>query len=175
MDKILLYASVALVIIGLVMVYSSSSLIARETCSSEFYYLYKHAIFLGAAILAGIFLVRLDLKRLAPYSVPLIFICILLLASVFAFREVNQAHRWIKVGPFNLQPSEVFKLAVIYYLAFSLSQKKRDISDWRQLLFPYAPLIGLGILLIIIEPGIGSALTITATVMIIFFLAGMRM
>jgi len=175
MDKILLYAAVFLVIIGLVTVYSASSLIARESFNSQFHFLYKQAIFLLLGILIALVVIRLDLKRLAPYSVPIVFICIALLAAVFAFPSRNDAHRWINIGPFTIQPSELFKLAIIYYLAFSLSQKKRNIEDWRQLVFPYAPLIGSGILLIIFEPGLGSALTITATVIVILFLAGMRL
>lgn len=175
MDKILLYAAVFLVIIGLVTVFSASSLIAKESFGSQFHFLYKQAIFLLLGILIALVVIRLDLKRLAPYSVPIVFVCIALLTAVFAFPSRNDAHRWINIGPFTLQPSEMFKLAIIYYLAFSLSQKKRNIEDWRQLVFPYAPLIGTGILLIIFEPGLGSALTITATVIIILFLAGMRL
>lgn len=175
MDKRLLYSAGALVIFGMVMVYSSSSVMAESRFGSNLFFLKRQFIWLILGSLAGYIVYKIDLKKLSAYSVPLLFLTIMLLAMVFLMPARNGSHRWLFIGPFSLQPSELFKLAVILYLAFSLSQKKRDITQWKQFLYPYGPFIAIGLALIILEPGLGSAITISLTVLIIFFLAGVRM
>ncbi len=175
MDKKLLYAALCLLVIGMVMIYSSSSVMAQSRFGSQIYFLQRQILWLGLALAAGWVITKVDLKKFAAYSVPLLLLSLIMLALVFLMPARNGSHRWIFLGPLTIQPSEIFKVLVIYYLAFSLSQKKRDIGDWKQILFPYAPLIGIGVILIILEPGLGSALTITLTVLTIFFLAGIRL
>jgi len=175
MDKKLLYSTVALIAIGMVMVYSSSSVLAENRFGSHFFFLKRQLMWLIIAAVAGWIVMKIDLKKYAAYSVPLILISLVMLAMVFFMPARNGSHRWLFIGPFTVQPSEIFKLLVIIYLAFSLSQKKRDITSLKQFLLPYAPLIGAGLILIILEPGLGSAMTITATVLVIFFLAGVRL
>ena len=175
MDRKLLYSTVALIAFGMVMIYSSSSVMAENRFGTHYFFLQRQFIWLIFSIVAGWIVTKLDLKKLAPYSVPLVFISLVLLVLVFVMPARNGSHRWLFLGPMTIQPSEVFKLAVIFYLAFSLSQKKRDITDFKQFMIPYAPLIGAGLVLIILEPGLGSALTISVTVLIVFFLAGVRL
>ncbi len=164
-----------MVLIGLVMVYSSSCVMADSRFGSQFYFLKRQIMWLLLALGVGYGIYRLDLKKLGVYSVPAMLGMLALLALVFVMPARNGSHRWLFIGRFSLQPSEIFKLIVLYYLAFSLSQKKRDISDFKQLLYPYAPLIGGGLLLIIFEPGLGSALTIGLSITVVFFLAGIRL
>ncbi|MCX6827321.1 MAG: putative lipid II flippase FtsW [candidate division Zixibacteria bacterium] len=175
MDKILFYCALILIVIGLVMVYSSSSVMAQSRFGSHLYFLQRQIIWLVIACLAAWGVLKLDLKKNAAYSVPLLFLTLLLLMVVFIMPARNGSHRWIFLGPLTIQPSEIFKMMIIYYLAFSLSQKKRELENLKQILLPYAPLIGAGLILIILEPGLGSALTITLTVLTIFFLAGIRL
>ncbi|HDL04611.1 MAG TPA: putative lipid II flippase FtsW [candidate division Zixibacteria bacterium] len=175
MDRKLLYSTVALIGIGMVMVYSSSSVMAENRFGSHFFFLKRQFVWLIMAGIAAWVVMKIDLKKYAAYSVPLIFISLALLALVFVMPARNGSHRWLFIGPFTIQPSEIFKLLVIVYLAFSLSQKKRDITNLKQFLLPYVPLIGAGLMLIILEPGLGSAMTITLTVLTIFFLAGVRL
>jgi cell division protein FtsW len=175
MDKKLLYSSLALLAVGMVMVYSSSSVIAQSRHGSQLFFLQRQLVWLVIALGAGWIVTKIDLKKYAAYSVPILFVAIAMLAAVFLMPARNGSHRWLLLGPLSVQPSEIFKLAVVFYLAFSLSQKRRDISDWRQAVFPYAPLIGSGLILIILEPGLGSALTTTLTVLTVFFLAGVRL
>ncbi len=79
------------------------------------------------------------------------------------------------LGIINVQPSELFKLVMIVYLSFSLSNPKRNIKELKQLLFPYLPLIGVGLLLILLEPDLGTTIVIALSAIGIFFLAGARM
>ncbi|MFH2035161.1 MAG: putative lipid II flippase FtsW [Candidatus Zixiibacteriota bacterium] len=175
MDRKLLYSTISLMVIGLVMVYSSSSVMAEGRFGSHLYFLKRQMIWLIAAGAAGWITTRIDLKKYATSSVVAVFISLGMLAMVFFMEARNGSHRWLFIGPLTIQPSELFRLAIIYYLAFSLSQEKRDITQFKQFLIPYVPLIGLGLILIILEPGLGSAITISATVIGIFFLAGMRL
>jgi len=175
MDRKLLYSTATLAVIGLVMVYSASSVMAESRFGSHLFFVTRQVIWLLGGLLLGALIIRLDLKKLAVYSVPVMFVCLAMLVLVFFMPARNGSHRWLFIGPFSLQPSEIFRLVVIIYLAFSLSQKKRDIRNWRQFLFPYMPLLAAGLLLIIFEPGLGSAMVISLTVLTVFFLAGIRL
>ncbi|RME21966.1 MAG: hypothetical protein D6800_11540 [Candidatus Zixiibacteriota bacterium] len=75
----------------------------------------------------------------------------------------------------TVQPSELFKFLVILYLAFSLSNPRRNIADLKQLIFPYVPVLGLGLLLILLEPDLGTVIVLSLTILGILFLAGVRL
>lgn len=174
MDRKLLYNTIALVAVGMVMIYSSSSVMAESKFGSNVYFLKRQFIWLILSFIAGWIVMKIDLKKYSAYSVPLIFVTLVMLVLVFFMPAVNGSHRWLFMGPFTVQPSEIFKLAVIIYLAFSLSQKDRNIKDLKRSLYPYAPLIGTGLVLIALEPGLGSTMIITLTILVVLFLAGMR-
>jgi len=174
MNRTLLYSALALVVIGLIMVYSSSSVMAESRFGSQFHFLKRQLLWLLVSLLAAAVIMKIDLKKYAVYSVPAILFTLVLLVGVFFMPARNGSHRWLFIGPFSFQPSELYKLVVLFFLAFSLSQKKRDIANLRQLMMPYVPILGIGLLLIIMEPGLGSALTIALTVITVFFLAGVR-
>jgi len=157
------------------MIYSTSSIIAESRFGSHLYFFRQQLLWALLSVLLVVVISRLDLKRVAVYSVPALLLTLVALALVFLMPARNDAHRWLMLGPLTFQPSEVFKFVLVIYLAFSLSNRKRDIADLRQLLIPYAPLVGIGLLLILIEPDLGSTVVIFATVLGIFFLAGARM
>jgi len=73
-----------------------------------------------------------------------------------------------------VQPSELFKFVAIVYLAFSLANPRRNLSLVRQIVLPYVPFVGVGLLLILMEPDLGSAVVTSITALLIFFLAGVR-
>ncbi|MEA3296680.1 MAG: FtsW/RodA/SpoVE family cell cycle protein, partial [candidate division Zixibacteria bacterium] len=125
-------------------------------------------------VLVGV-ISKVDLMRLGVYSVPMLFLTLLALALVFLMPARNDAQRWLIIGPLTVQPSEAFKFVMIFFLAFSLSNPGRDITNLRQLLFPYVPVIGTGLILILLEPDLGSVLVIFTTAIGVFFLAGARL
>ncbi len=157
------------------MIYSSSSVMAESRFDGQLFFIKRQIMWLIIGLAASVVILKADLKKLSVYSVPVLFAMIVLLAAVFVMPARNGSHRWIFLGPFSLQPSELFKLVVIFYLAFSLSKRNKEIATWKEFLIPYAPLIGSGLLLIIFEPGLGSAIVISLTVLVIFFLSGLRM
>jgi cell division protein FtsW len=174
MDRKLLYSTIILALLGMIMVYSASSVVATSRFGSQLYFIKKQLIWLILGLMLAWVTVKIDLKKLAVYSVPLLLITLVMLALVFQMPPRNGSHRWLFFGPFSIQPSEIYKLAVIIYLAFSLSKAKKNIWSWKQLIFPYGPLIVSALLLIIMQPGLGSAIVITLTVLAMFYLAGVR-
>src|ERR1035441_10543845 len=76
----------------------------------------------------------------------------LLLIAVFLFRDSHNTHRWIKLGGFSLQPSELAKPAIIFYLAYFRESRWQQITDWKNVLLPAAAPVILFALLIVKEP-----------------------
>ncbi len=174
-DERLLLVYVILVAIGLIMVYSTSSIMAEGRYGSHLFF-FKHQLIWAAVSVVAMFVVsRVDLQRLSVYSAPALLMVLVLLSLVFLMPARNGSHRWLMIGPFTGQPSELFKFTMILYLAFSLANQKRNLADLRQLLFPYVPIIGLGLLLVVLEPDLGTTIVIFLTALGMFFLAGARM
>lgn len=173
-DEILLIAWLMTLVLGLIMIYSASSIIAESRFGSNLHFFKSQLVWTVLAIGAALLVNRIDLQRWAVYSVPALFVTLGLLCLVFLMPSRNDAQRWLMVGPLSMQPSEFFKFLVIVYLAFSLSNPKRDITDIRQLLMPYMPLIGGGLMLILLQPNLGTVMVISATVLGILYLAGAR-
>jgi cell division protein FtsW len=174
-DERLLVAYVVLLLIGLTMMYSASSILAESRFGSHMYFFRQQAVWALLSIACIWVLSRLDLQRLAVYSAPALLFTMLLLSLVFLMPARNGSHRWLFLGPLTIQPSEMFKFFTIVYLAFSLSNPKRNLGDWRQILFPYAPILGLGVLLIILEPDLGAVVVLAFSAIGMFFLAGARL
>jgi cell division protein FtsW len=174
-DEKLLFVYLITMAVGLVMIYSASSILAESRFGSQWYFFRQQLMWAVLALVAILVIVRLDLKRLAPYSAPALLLTLLLLSLVFLMPARNQSQRWLMLGPMTFQPSELFKFLMIIYLAFSLANPKRNLADLRQVIFPYVPIIGLGLLLILMEPDLGTVIVISITAVGLLFLAGIRM
>lgn len=174
-DEPLLFAYLTMLLIGVVMVYSSSSILAASRFGSHLYF-FKQQFIWGLMSVGTIFvLCRLNLQRLAVYSAPALLVTLVLLALVFVMPARNGSHRWLMLGPLTLQPSELFRFLLIVYLAFSLSNPRRDITQWKDLLIPYVPILAVGFGLIMLEPDLGTTAVLVITAAGIFFLAGARL
>lgn len=174
LDETLLFGYLLTLVVGLIMVYSASSILAESRFGSHLYFFRQQLLW---AILSGVtiyIISLLDLKRLAVYSAPALLFTLLLLSLVFVMPARNQAQRWLMLGPLTVQPSELFKGLMIFYLAFSLSNPKRNLTKLKDLVFPYVPIIGIGLGLILVEPDLGTTIVVFITAMGMFFLAGAR-
>lgn len=163
-----------LMLIGLIMVYSTSSMIAESRFGSHIFFLKNQLKWAVIALVAMFVIIKIDLQRFSVYSAPALLLVILMLSLVFLMPARNGSHRWLFLGIINIQPSELFKFIMIFYLSFSLSNQKRNIADLKQLVFPYFPIIGLGLFLILLEPDLGTTIVVFLTALGIFFLAGAR-
>ncbi len=176
-DFVLFLIATALILLGTVMVYSSSSAIAdsSEKFSSHAFFLKRQLIWLVLAFSAMYVAARANLGRLRTFIGPALIVSLLLLAVVFLTPKIRGTHRWLSMGIITLQPSELFKYVLVFYLAHSLAQKGRTLDDLSLYRWPYGPIIGAGILLIVLEPDLGSVLVLGTSVIMILFIAGARL
>ena len=131
-DERLLYGYLLTLLVGLIMVYSTSSILAESRFGSHYHFLKNQFMWAVISLIAMWIIQKIDLRRFAVYSAPALLVTLLLLSLVFLMEARNGSHRWLFLGPFTVQPSEMFKFLMIVYLAFSLSNAKRDITQLKQ-------------------------------------------
>jgi len=163
----------ALVVLGIVMLYSTSS--ARTV--TPHYYLQRQIIWLVLALPLAVLVTRLDYHVWRRYCIPLLVLTVILLILVFIpgiGLEVNGSFRWIKVGPLRFQPSELSKLAVIVGMSAYMARFGRYGHLLSKGLF--FPLGGLAVItvLVIAEPDFGTTFTAVLVGMCIMFAGGTR-
>ncbi|HWR84155.1 MAG TPA: putative peptidoglycan glycosyltransferase FtsW, partial [Candidatus Deferrimicrobium sp.] len=174
-DERLLLAYLIALVSGLAMIYSSSSVLAEARFGSHLYFFRNQLLWAFLSLVAIIVVCKLDLCKTAVFSPLALMLVLAALAAVFLMTPRNGAHRWLYLGPMTVQPSELFKFVAVFYLAFSLSNRERDVTDMRQVLRRYGPLLGVGLILIMLEPNLGTTIVATVTALGMFFLAGARL
>ncbi len=180
-DYSLLFLTLFLVCFGLVMIYSTSSYNAQRLYGNATHYLERQALFSGAGILIMLFVSKIDYRvyiknfpiiKIKPVTV-LYFLCIGLQAYVLIFGDViNGAKRWISIGSFSFQPSELTKVAVILFTAYivQLAPRRLDkFTGFLRVVFLIAPLLAL----IVIE-NFSTALVVGVIMVAICFVASKK-
>lgn len=172
-DGWLLLSALSLMLIGWVMVTSASSEIATSLTGNPWYFSIRHGIFVLAAIGAGLVAVRFPLDWWREKGPLLLLLAlVLLLAVLFLGREINGSRRWISLGLFNVQASEVAKLCLIVYIAGYLERYLPEVRrSWGAFLRPLAVMALIGFLLIL-EPDYGAVVVLTGCVMGMLLLSG---
>lgn len=166
-----------ILLFGLVVLSSASSVISYQKFGST-YYLLLHQITLG--VLPGIFLFyiffRIDYHFWKKWSLIILFANILLLIAVFipsVGASYGRARSWINIGNFSLQPSEIIKLTLTIYLAAWFSIKsKEELQHFRIGFIPFVALLALVLGLVVLQPDIGTTAIIVVIALTIFFVAG---
>ena len=175
-DKWLFSATVGLALFGVVMVYSASAVIALQENHSQFYYVVKQGVWTFIGFGAMFVTMRLDYQFLNRRWIiyGLLLITIVLLFAVFAFPPVNGARRWIRVGGFSAQPSEIAKLSLAMFLAYFMQKRAgEEESFWRTFL-PCMIVLGIIAGLVVKEPDLGTALMLAIVTFTVCFAAGVR-
>jgi len=176
-DKTLFTIVMILLIFGLVMI-SSAGVIYSETRFADAYYFFQRQLIYGVVpgLLALFVCSRIDYHFWKKISVIFFFASIIFLVLVFVpgvGTKVYGASRWIFLGPFSFQPSEMAKLSIIIYLAAWLeSRGKHRIKDFFEGFLPFLGIMGLMGLLIMKQPDTGTLGVIVLTSIAIFFVAG---
>lgn len=134
----------------------------------------RHALFLGVGLLAFLGACRLPLRAIANRGEWLIGACALLLLSVFAFPTLNEARRWILLGPVSFQPSELAKLVLVIYVAGFVARHGDRLRDFRGGFLVPLSRIGLVVALILFEPDFGTATFLLVTCSLMLLLGGAR-
>lgn len=171
LDYILAITVGGLLIIGLMMVYSSTFDLAYQSKGQPAYFLVRQVIWVALGSAALVALARLDYSHLHRVSIPLMGVMLVLLVVVLLLgKDLNGARRTLAGG--SIQPSELMKLAVVIYIADWLASKGEKIRDVSYGLIPFGVLIGVIAGLIVLEPNFSTAALIVFTAAAMFFLAG---
>src|SRR2546426_3395669 len=158
-DKWLFVATIGLALFGLVMVYSASAITAEKENGTQYYYVYKQAMWTGIGLVVMFITMQLDYGWLRNRRIVygLLILTALMLLAVFAFPRINGAHRWIKLSKFSIQPSEISKLTLAIFLAYFLEKRAGEERSFRSTFVPCAFVSGALALLVVAEPDLGTA------------------
>lgn len=176
-DFILLIVTLALVGIGIVMVYSTSAILAGDRFQDPYYFLKRQAFSVGVGFVLMTLMIFFPYGILKRFAYPILILSILLLIAVLLpgiGRRVGGSMRWLKIGVFSFQPSEISKLGLIVFLAYFLTKKEDKIRSFSFGFLPTILLSGLVIALVAKEPDFGAALFLTAMVFLLLFVGGAR-
>jgi cell division protein FtsW len=176
-DRWLFGATLLLVLLGLVMVFSASAVIAKDRFGSPYAFALRQIGWAVAGVLAMVVLMRIDYRKYKHPAVvfTLLGLTTVLLVAVLFLDRSHNTHRWIRFGVLSFQPSELAKPALILFLAFFLETRTAAIDDWRRTLVPAVLPSLIFSLLIVKQPDLGTALVCMAMTASVLFVAGMEL
>src|SRR4029077_7476228 len=164
------------------MILSASAVTAEQQYGHSYIFLLRQAAWLLLGLGGMFVLMRTDYRKLREPAViyPVVCAVLLMLVGVFFLDKSHATHRWIKLGPANIQPSELAKLAVILYLAWFLDLKRRSKmqmefckEDFLQTILPAAGPILVCVVLILLQPDLGTSVDIVLISAAVLYVAGM--
>jgi cell division protein FtsW len=176
-DFILLILTLALVGIGIVMVYSTSAIIAGDRFGDPYYFLKRQSLYAGIGFLLMILMMFFPYGILRKFAYPILIVSILFLIAVLIpgiGHRAGGSMRWLKIQFFSFQPSEFAKLGLVIFLAYFLTKKEEKIRSFSFGFLPTVLLSGLVIALVVREPDFGAALFLSAMVFLLLFVSGVR-
>ena len=150
-----------LLMVGMVMVFSASSMMANNKFGSMTYFFQKQMMWSAISLILMIVFSRIDYKTFKKHKLPIlgIAVSIVLLAGLFMFGiKVNGARRWYDLGLMNFQPSELAKLALILHFAYYLSSTKKNIRDLKKGLLPLMAILAVIVALVMAQPDLSTSL-----------------
>ena len=179
-DQSLIWVTVALLVWGLVMVYSASIAMPDNPKFARYahtHFLLRHAMSLGVAFAVALLTFQVPVstwEKLAPWLFVASLVLLILVLIPFIGKGVNGARRWISLGFMNFQPSELAKFAVLLYAADYMVRKMEVKERFFRAVMPMAVAIGVVGLLLLAEPDMGAFMVISVIAMGILFLGGVN-
>jgi cell division protein FtsW len=173
-DWILFAAVLGMVSFGVLILYSASSIMAQLRYGSTWHFVARQVAWAAVAVVAMMTLKRTHYRTYQNPAVAFsaIGVALVLLAGVYLID--TQHHRWLRMGPIGLQPSELAKPALVIFLAFFVTWRARAINNPRYTLVPAALAVGLVILAVVVAD-LGTAVVLGGTAAIVFFVAGLEL
>ena len=176
---IILLMAVTLTCFGVVMVYSASSVMAAKKFHDGFYFLKRQGIFALLGFGVMVVAMRIDYHVWKKVAVPLFFGCFVLLLLVFMpgiGGTAKGASRWIRLPGFNFQPSELAKMALIIYMAYSLDKRQEKLKLFMSGFLPYMVILAVILAVLLLKQhDMGAALTMVTVAIVMLFAAGTRL
>lgn len=177
-DTVLLGVILTLLLIGIIMTYSSSAVKGYLYFDDPYHYFKAELVWVALGLVAMTIALMIDWRLLYKGAKPILFAALLLLVLVKIpgiGRTVNGATRWIGIGPLSIQPSEVIKLSMVLIMARFLSVNPYNIKSFRKGIIPSLALLGVVCALIMLQPDLGTTLVIAATIFFMLMAAGAKM
>jgi cell division protein FtsW len=178
-DRKLFGTTLALCLIGALMVFSASAITAKDEHGSAYYFLLRQLLWLVIGMIGMFALMNFDYRRLRQPKVifTAVSLTLVMLIAVFFLDRSHDTHRWFRLGPLSLQPSEIAKLALIVFLAWFLelrtAPRSFGVNDVRHTLLPALGTVSLMVLLVYKEPDMGTACMIFFIAAVMLFVAGL--
>ncbi|WP_104372712.1 putative lipid II flippase FtsW [Desulfocucumis palustris] len=176
-DFILFITVMMLLSVGIVMVFSSSSYYAMfPPFNNPFHFLLRQLVHAVIGVFIMGLMVKYDyheLKRWAKYLLITGFVLLLAVLTPLGESRLG-AQRWLNLGFYSFQPSELVKFCIIVFTAYGLSRKRDKIQSFTEGMLPFLMVAGAAGLLILKEPDLGTAMTLVATIFVMMFAAGVR-
>ena len=171
-DRVLFITIVVMVFFGAVMLYSASSVMAQLKYGSSWHFFFRQLAWMVVAITAMMLLKRTHYRALQNPAVAFSAVAVALILLLAVYFIDGSFHRWIRVGPVGIQPSELAKPALVIFLAFFVTWRARAINN-RYTLLPAA--LAIGLLTAGVAAGdLGTPIVMMATVVVVFFVAGLE-
>lgn len=168
-----------LVVLGIVMIYSASAFVAVKRNQPQYYFLVRQMVWaaIGAGALA--FICKVDYRSYRRWAWLAATGVVVLLVGVlvpFIGHFKGGVRRWIGLGPIDFQPSELAKIGLVIFLAAVLSAKREPfIKDGWKAILPELGVVGLCLVLIMLEPDLGTTITLAASLGALLFVGGLRL
>ncbi len=171
-DWVLFTTIVVMVFFGVVMLYSASSVMAQLKFGSSWHFFYRQLAWMAVAIVIMMLLKRTHYRTLQNPTVAFAAMGVALILLLIVYFVDGAHHRWLRMGPLGVQPSELAKPALVIFLAFFVTLRARAINN-RYTLMPAAMAVGL-VTAAVGVADLGTAVVVIATVAVVFFVAGLE-
>ncbi len=171
LSALIFVLTIILSLIGLFILYESSSYTALLNLNDRFYFIKNQALYLPIGIVGALIVSRIPVKKLYVFALPTLLITFILLIAVFLpgiGLELKGSRRWINLGFTVFQPSELLKISLTLYLAAWLSSKEKG------RLVAFLILLGVFGGLVILQPDLDTAFIVAITAISVYFLSGAR-
>lgn len=176
-DYVLIFAVVTLLTIGIVMIFSASSIRGEELFNDSYHFLKRQIVFAIIGLIAMIVAIKIDYHFFKKNAKLILLFAIFLLMIVLIpgiGKTVGGSRRWLGIGGFGGQPSEIAKLAIIIYIAQFYTRKKDQIKNFKKGILPILIVTAIIFFLILFEPDLGTATLLFGLVFIMLFANGAK-
>jgi cell division protein FtsW len=170
-DRFVFGVILVLVFLGLVIIYSASSVAADLNYHTSYYFVIRQFFWILFSVVVMMLLKKMPYRDLQSPAVAFGAVGLVFALLGIVYFADPRLHRWIRVGPFSLQPSELAKPALVLFLAYFITLRARAVND-KHTVRPAALVVG-GILVLVVAADLGTALVLAAIAMVIFFVAGL--
>jgi cell division protein FtsW len=176
-DVWMIAATLGILAIGVVMVYSASAVAAFHDYGDAYYYVKRQLLFAVLGVAAMFTMMNVEYTFWRKWAAPLLLACfgmlvIVLIPGIGVWR--GGARSWLGIGSFGIQPSEFMKLAMTFFLAKLLSERHNQITQFTRGLLPPLGIMGLAFALIMLQPDLGTGVVMIGASLLMIYVAGAR-